>query len=412
MIGKRDVVEIKVRVLRIERAPAAVGGLHADDPVARTSNRIGVGGVTVPVQQHADHSGVVDIGVVRVFVLECPAARREAGPSHAPVARDVVDLPLDKPGAGAIGLDARLGQRVSGQAGVPDRRQAGLAPGAIGLDDQQLAHRAPGGRGGWVIGGIAEGVKHHYAVGDCRVDAAKAVIAVQPLDDERHCLVDRGRRPAAGEPRLHLAQDDIDALEDPPPGRAVRPANPVGDLIRRRAEQLRHMDVARIAGARLFGHQHQQGHDHRARPVRHLAEVEWKPQRQMHDLQRHDRHGAPRHLPEQRELGAGEHVAALRPAGLQDCLARAAHVRRVGIVADRLQREIRLDAAGQVERAVVEQRPAAVRALHRPQVNADLALQCRVDPVQEVLEQHIFRRDGRIGLQLEDEVAVVALVAT
>ena len=72
------------------------------------------------------------------------------------------------------------------------------------------------------------------------------------------------------------------------------------------------------------------------------------------------RHGT---CAEQRQLRAGEDVGPFGAAGRQDGLARAAHVRRVGVVADRLQREIRLDAGGEVERAVVEQRPAAMRAL-------------------------------------------------
>ena len=116
-------------------------------------------------------------------------------------------------------------------------------------------------------------------------------------------------------------------------------------------------------GLRAVGrkrHQHQQRHDHRARPVRHLGQVEREPQRQVHDLQRHHRHGAPRHLAEQGELSPGEDVGALGPAGLEDRGAGAGHVRGVRVVADRLQRVIRLHAGRQVEGAIVEQRPAAV----------------------------------------------------
>ncbi len=48
--------------------------------------------------------------------------------------------------------------------------------------------------------------------------------------------------------------------------------------------------------------------------------------------------------------------------------------------------------------------------LRRAQVDADLLLQRFVDAAQKMLEQHVFRRNGRIRLQLEDEMAVVALV--
>lgn len=49
-------------------------------------------------------------------------------------------------------------------------------------------------------------------------------------------------------------------------------------------------------------------------------------------------------------------------------------------------------------------------ALHAAQVDADLVLQRGVDPVQEVLQQDIFRRDGGVGLQLEQEMPVRVLL--
>ena len=207
--------------------------------------------------------------------------------------------------------------------------------------------------------------------------------------------------------RLHHAQHGIDRLEEPPPH-----ADRYGPRIQSRtcAGGVRNSSgiatSARIARHRPQRHQHQQRHDHRARPVRHLRQMEREPQRQVHDLQRHHRHRAPRHLAEQRELRAGEHVGPLRPARRQDRLSRPRHVRRVRIVADRLQREIRLHAGRQVERPVMEQRPAAVRALDRPQIDADLRLQRRIDAVEEMLQQHVFRRDRRIRLQLEQPVPV------
>ena len=49
------------------------------------------------------------------------------------------------------------------------------------------------------------------------------------------------------------------------------------------------------------------------------------------------------------------------------------------VVADHLQREIRLDAGAHVEGAVVEQRPAAMLALDAAQIDADLRFQRGVD---------------------------------
>jgi hypothetical protein len=54
----------------------------------------------------------------------------------------------------------------------------------------------------------------------------------------------------------------------------------------------------------------------------------------------------------------------------------------------------------------VKERPAAVRALDRAQINADLALELGLDPVEIMLEQNIFRRDRRIRLEREDEMPV------
>ena len=52
-----------------------------------------------------------------------------------------------------------------------------------------------------------------------------------------------------GNQRIGRAQQDIDALEEPAPGGAVRAADPVAYLIGGRAEQLRHAHPARVARA-------------------------------------------------------------------------------------------------------------------------------------------------------------------
>ena len=129
----------------------------------------------------------------------------------------------------------------------------------------------------------------------------------------------------------------------------------------------------------------------------------------MHDLDRHGGGGAPGDRAEEGELDAGEDVAALGPAGGQDGVAGADHVRRGRVVADGFQREVGLDAGGDVEGAVVEQRPAAVVALDAAEIDADLGLEHRVDAVEVVFQQDVFGRDGGVRLQLEDPVAVLVL---
>src|SRR6185312_16943423 len=75
VIGERDVVQGIMRVVGVERAPAAVLALHADDPLAGAVDRLAVARAVEAVEREADRGGVVDIGVMRVLVLEGPAAR-------------------------------------------------------------------------------------------------------------------------------------------------------------------------------------------------------------------------------------------------------------------------------------------------------------------------------------------------
>ena len=94
----------------------------------------------------------------------------------------------------------------------------------------------------------------------------------------------------------------------------------------------------------------------------------------------------------QRQQEAREDVAPRRAAMGEDRFARAAHVRRVGIVADHLEREIGLDAGAHVERAGVEERPAAVIALDAPEIDGDQALELEIGLLAAKMpEQHIFR---------------------
>ena len=88
-----------------------------------------------------------------------------------------------------------------------------------------------------------------------------------------------------------------------------------------------------------------------------------KPVWQQHYLDRHHGNRPPAHDAEQRQQYPCEDVALRRAAVFADRLARSAHVRRLRVVANHLQREIRLDAGAHIEVAAVEQRPAIVRGL-------------------------------------------------
>ena len=166
-------------------------------------------------------------------------------------------------------------------------------------------------------------------------------------------------------------------------------------------------DAERIARARLLVHQHQQRHDHGARPIRNPGQVNRKPARQQHDLHRHHWRGTPCHDAEQRQHNAGEHVALDRAAAAKHLLARFLHMRRVRRVTDHLEREVSLHAGAHIELVAVEQRPAAVRVLDTAQIVRDLAFQRGVDRLGQIVpQQDVLGRNRGVGLELEHPVAV------
>ena len=80
--------------------------------------------------------------------------------------------------AGSSGGDARVEQRGQRQAGVPDRRLAGLEPahravGAVLADEEAVQPGEPGAHRG-VVEGVAEQVQRHQRVHPRRLDAAPA----------------------------------------------------------------------------------------------------------------------------------------------------------------------------------------------------------------------------------------------
>ena len=78
----------------------------------------------------------------------------------------------------------------------------------------------------------------------------------------------------------------------------------------------------------------------------------------------------------------GEHVGALGAAAGEHRLARPPHMIRIDRITDHLQREISFHRRADVERAVAEQRPAAVVALNAAQIDRDLFFPARHRPVR------------------------------
>ena len=183
------------------------------------------------------------------------------------------------------------------------------------MHDEQLLHRLARDGALRMAFRIAEHVEHHHAVGHRRKDRAEAVLAVEALADPRGGAIDRAL--ARGQPRQQHGSITRSTMSTPRKNQnhdafccgafGVGPRF-AGDP--RNSSSMPH--ALRVARHRPLRHQHQERHDHRARPVRNLVEVERKPARQQHDLDRHHRHRAPRHDAEQREHDAGEHVARVR----------------------------------------------------------------------------------------------------
>ena len=189
MIRERNVIEVEMRVLRLERAPAAVEfsaapGLHADDPFAGAGDGLAVRRIAAAMQEHGDDGGIVHIGIMRVFVLERPSARPQTGTADSPIAGEGGDLFFQQPLAGGLDVPSGLDHRMTGEAGVPDGRQAGLAVRAVLCLHQQFPHRPPGDGRVRVVWWITERVEHHHAVGDGGIDAAQSVVAVEAFGDE------------------------------------------------------------------------------------------------------------------------------------------------------------------------------------------------------------------------------------
>ena len=137
MIGEGDVVQVMLVVVGVESAPAAVAALQAEDPFATALDRLAeLGGRRRveprpgAVHRHDDDGGVVEVGVMRIGVLERPAARPHVGPLRGPVAGDVEDLLRLQPGK-------RLSTRRCSASSLPTSSSAWLASAVSQIGDRQ-----------------------------------------------------------------------------------------------------------------------------------------------------------------------------------------------------------------------------------------------------------------------------------
>ena len=127
VVGEGDVVQVEAVVVGVERGPAPVSVLHAEEPaeppLLGRPRRVAAEPVHL-LERHHDHRRVVEVRVEVVAVLERPAPGLHVRPLHLPVTRHE-DLTLDHPLGGAtqrrmIRLQVALDQRVDREGGVPD----------------------------------------------------------------------------------------------------------------------------------------------------------------------------------------------------------------------------------------------------------------------------------------------------
>ena len=138
---------------------------------------------------------------------------------------------------------------MSGKRGVPDRREAGLAIGLVLADDEQLLDRPARRDETRIVRRIAERVIHQHRVRHGGIDRAKAVLAIEALGHESLGGGDGAAAQGLRKEGLGALQEPVDRAEelDRRPG-LMRALRPFAHRLRRRDEQFRDRDAARIGG--------------------------------------------------------------------------------------------------------------------------------------------------------------------
>src|SRR5262245_59270340 len=101
MVGERNIVEIVINIVDIERGPAAIAALQAPHPFDSARN-----GLVIPpacpnpagtVHRHDDHGCIVEIGIMRIGILEGPTTWPHQWTADTPVSDDVEYLTRQQP---------------------------------------------------------------------------------------------------------------------------------------------------------------------------------------------------------------------------------------------------------------------------------------------------------------------------
>jgi hypothetical protein len=258
---------------------------------------------------------------------------------------------------------------------------------------------------------FVEDIEHHRGIGHRRKNCTEAILTVEPFRDEIDRPIDRTLPQTLRKYPDGWSQNHINATKKRKPYPALmwslgrRP-----DRVRWLDKQFVDFDSKGIFGAWTQSLQNKQRHQHRARPVGHFRQVEGKPPRQQHDLDRHFRHAAPIQNAEKRQKYPRENIGMYRTAASENRFARASHVGSIRGVADHLERKIGLHACTHIEVAVVIERPATMLSLVSPQIDGNFLLQLSIPGFTAIMsQQHVFGRDRRIRFQFEYPMSISLL---
>ena len=171
------------------------------------------------VHRHRHHRGVVGVGIMRIGVLERPAARPNVRTLNGPVALDVKDLERREPIERrthrlAARFTSRFKQRMGGERRVPHRRQTRLAIGLVLADDEQFLDRPARSDEMRMVRRIAERVVHQHGVRHGGIDRAEAFFAIKALGHESLGGADGAAAQGSRKVRLDALEQPVDRAED------------------------------------------------------------------------------------------------------------------------------------------------------------------------------------------------------
>ena len=202
-----------------------------------------------------------------------PSRRRHRAPAFRRASRARARSPVSSAPV------ADFHQRVAGERGVPDRRQAGLAIAALAVEHEQLADSDAGRRAIGMVGRIAEAIEHHQRVGHRRKNAAEPVLAVEPLGDKGDRLVDRApprHRPGTTARPTRSSRSSTRKRHR----RAATRSAPVIQSRTASGGSTNNSPIVMPRGLRARGRSAistKQRHQHGARPVRDLGDMKRRP---------------------------------------------------------------------------------------------------------------------------------------